>query len=358
MGAVNVTDQVDYEFAERPQTGETMQVAPGVFWLRMYLPFALSHINLWLLDEGSTWSAIDTGVGVDNCKDIWKKTFAGLMQGRPLKRIFVTHLHPDHIGCAGWLAGHFDAPLWMSRDEYLLARILVADTGRVTPEEGDRFYTAAGFQADQLDHYHNLFGMFGKYVCELPESFRRVRDGDRISIGRYEWQIIVGKGHSPEHLCFYSEELNILISGDQLLPTISSNVSVFPTEPAADPLADWLSSLQVLKSRVPADVLVLPAHGKPFRGAHFRLDALIAEHQSGLQKLETACEDRKRAIDVFPVLFKSKINNSNLIMATGESIAHLNYLRNLGRITVERDENGVDWYSRSTKSQETSGPPG
>ncbi len=342
---MNIIDQVQYEFSERPKTGETMEVAPGVFWLRMHLPFSLAHINLWLIDEGEAWSAIDTGVGIDDCKDIWEKTFSDLMQNRPLNRIFVTHLHPDHIGCAGWLAGRFDAPLWMSRDEYLLARILVADTGRTTPEEGNRFYTAAGFQPDQLDHYQKLFGLFGKYVCELPESYRRVRDGDRITIGKYEWQIIVGKGHSPEHLCFYSEELNILISGDQLLPTISSNVSVYPTEPAADPLADWLESLQLLKDRLPADVLVLPAHGKPFRGAHFRLDQMITEHLDNLRKLETICQDRKRAIDVFPVLFKSKITNSNLIMATGESIAHLSYLVNQGRITVERDARGVDWYS-------------
>jgi len=345
MHAMNITDQIQYEFSTRPKTGESMEVAPGVFWLRMYLPFSLAHINLWLIDEGESWSAIDTGVGVDECTDIWEKTFGGLMQKRPLKRIFVTHLHPDHIGCAGWLAERFDAPLWMSRDEYLLARILVADPGGATPEEGNRFYTAAGFRPEQLDYYQKLFGLFGKYVSALPESYRRVRDGDRIKIGKYEWQIIVGKGHSPEHLCFFSEELNILISGDQLLPTISSNVSVYPTEPAANPLADWLESLQLLKDRLPSDVLVLPAHGKPFRGAHYRLDQMFDEHLDGLRKLEALCRVRKRAVDVFPVLFKSKITNKNLIMATGESVAHLNFLLNKGSITVERDSEGVDWYS-------------
>ena len=112
----------------------------------------------------------------------------------------------------------------------------------------------------------------------------------------------------------------------------------------ADPLADWLDSLDTLKSRTAPDVLVLPAHGKSFRGAHERLDALIAEHIDGLGKLEAICDEAKRAVDVFPALFKSKIGEHNLIMATGESIAHLNYLVNRDRLTVERDADGVDWY--------------
>ena len=341
----NEDKQIKYEFDTRPETGETMQVAPGLYWLRMYLPFSLDHINLWILDEGESWSVIDTGVAIDKCKEIWLKTFADRLQGRPISRVIATHLHPDHIGCAGWLTDHFDAPLYMSRDEYLLARILVADTGRATPEEGDRFYTAAGFEPDQLEHYHHLFGMFGKFVAPLPESFHRLKDRDELTIGPYKWQVIVGKGHSPEHVCLYCKDLNTLISGDQLLPTISSNVSVFPTEPEADPLADWMESLRMLKQRIPDDALVLPAHGKPFRGAHLRLDELLLEHETSLEKLESFCAEPRRAVDAFPSLFKSKINNNNLIMAAGESIAHLNYLRKTGRMSVERDSQGVDWYS-------------
>lgn len=345
MQPAETTARIQYEFDIRPETGKTMEIAPGLFWLRMYLPFSLAHINLWLIDEGDSWSVVDTGVAVDECKDIWQQTFAGTMQGRPISRVVATHLHPDHIGCAGWLTDQFDAPLWMSRDEYLLARILVADTGRTTPEEGDRFYMAAGFAEDQLEHYHHMFGLFGKYVAALPEAFHRLSDRDRIRIGAYQWEVIVGKGHSPEHVCLYCEELNSVISGDQLLPTISSNVSVFPTEPDADPLADWLKSLRMFKTRVPENVLVLPAHGKPFRGAHSRLDELIFEHEECLEKLESFCAEPRRAVDAFPALFKSKINNSNLIMATGESIAHLNYLCNRGRMSIARDDKGVDWYT-------------
>jgi glyoxylase-like metal-dependent hydrolase (beta-lactamase superfamily II) len=344
MRAAEPRSSIRYAFDRCPQTGESMRVAPGVFWLRMHLPFTLSHINLWLLEDGDGWSIVDTGVDVDECRNTWKRTLATRMRGQPLRRVLVTHLHPDHIGCAGWLAERCDAPLWMTRDEYLLARVLVADTGRPAPEEGDRFYRGAGFQPDQMAFYHDMFGMFGRYVHALPESFHRLRDGDVIRIGAYAWEIIVGRGHSPEHACLYCAELNLLVSGDQLLPTISSNVSVFPTEPDANPLADWIESLGRLKQRVPEDVLVLPAHGKPFRGAHGRLDDLVADHVDGLDALVAFCAEPKRVIDVFPALFRRKIDRNNLIMATGESVSHLNYLLNDGRLDATRDADGVVWY--------------
>jgi len=344
MPAVDAKDKITYEFPERPEAGETMVVAPGMVWLRMPLPFALGHINLWLLEDGDGWVIVDTGVDVEESRNVWKKTFTEVMQDQPVKRVIVTHLHPDHVGCAGWLTAEFDVPLWMSREEYFLCRILVADTGRKTPPEGVRFYTAAGFEPEQMEYYQKMFGMFGKYVTALPESYTRLKDGDMLQIGDHQWEVIVGRGHSPEHACLYCSEANILISGDQLLPTISSNVSVYPTEPGADPLADWLDSLSMLKSRIAADVLVFPAHGKPFRGAHDRLDALIAEHVDCLSKLEVSCAEPKRSVDVFPALFKSKITKHNMIMATGESIAHLSYLVNQERLTVERDTDGVDWY--------------
>ncbi len=337
---------VRYEFEQRPDAGSTMQVAPGVHWLRMPLPFALGHINLWLLEDGDRWAIVDTGVDVGESEEIWNDTFTTLMGGATVDRVIVTHLHPDHVGCSGWLCKQTGADLLMTREEYFLCRILVADTGRLAPDVGKNFYTSAGFAPDALHHYEKMFGLFGKYVSPLPESYRRLRDGDELSIGDNKWKIIIGRGHSPEHACLYCEEQNLLISGDQLLPTISSNVSVYPTEPLANPLREWLSSLGDLKNAVPKDVLVLPAHGKPFRGAHERLDALVAEHEDGLRALESWCEEPKRAIDAFPPLFKREINGGNLIMATGEAVAHLNYLVEQDRLSVKADDNGVNWYGR------------
>ena len=334
---------ISYEFDLKPDFGDINPVADGIDWLRMPLPFALSHINLWILRDGDGIAIVDTGINSGKSRDIWRSAIAD----RRLTRVLVTHLHPDHVGCAGWLCDEHDVELWMPREEYLLCRILVADTGREAPQAGVKFYTAAGFSSDAIQRYQEMFGMFGRVVAPLPESYRRICDRDTVAIDDSNWEIVVGRGHSPEHACLFNAEKNVLIGGDQLLPTISSNVSVHPTEPCANPLKDWLDSLAKMKQRLPEDVLVLPAHGSPFRGAHARLDALIAEHIDGLEKLLAACRQPQRAVDVFAALFKARISESNLIMATGESIAHLNYLLADGALQAELDTDGVRWYSRS-----------
>ncbi|HEX7060590.1 MAG TPA: MBL fold metallo-hydrolase [Woeseiaceae bacterium] len=358
MGQRKGTGAVRYEFAEKPDSGATMPVGSGIVWLRMPLPWTLGHINLWLLEEDDGWTIVDSGVHTDVTKGVWEDVFAAAMHGRPAVRVIATHLHPDHVGCTGWLAARFGADVWMTREEYLLCRVLVADTGRPAPEAGTRFYRAAGFPPEAMDRYERLFGMFGRYVAPLPDSYRRLQDGEELLLGGHAWKVIVGRGHSPEHACLYCPGLNVLISGDQLLPTISSNVSVYPTEPAANPLEEWLESLARMKEEVPADVLVLPAHGRPFRGAHERLDELLEEHRAGLERLEALCREPLRAVDAFPALFKSAIDDKNLIMAAGESIAHLNYLLESGRIDAETDADGVTWYrSRHPAMQGTKAKP-
>jgi glyoxylase-like metal-dependent hydrolase (beta-lactamase superfamily II) len=338
-----VTD-LAYEFADTPQTGGTLQVADGVHWLRMPLPFALSHINLWLLEDGDDWVIVDTGLHVEESTAIWESSLRGLMGGRKVSRIFVTHMHPDHAGNAGWLQQKTGAEFLMSRQEYLFCRMLTADTGRTAPEEAISFYRAAGFAEEDLGHYQKVFGMFGKYIAPLPDSYSRLQHGESHRIGNRSWQVLVGSGHSPEHACLFNHDLNVLISGDQLLPTISSNVGVWPTEPKANPLQDWLASIDLLCACLPDDVLVLPAHGRPMRAAHERLAALREEHRNALQRLHQHCRTPRRAVDVFKALFGRDIRPSELIMATGEALAHLNWLMAKNLVSVEPDANGVNWY--------------
>jgi len=335
---------INYPLGFKPEPGEALDIAPGVKWLRLPLPFLLEHINVWLLRDGHGWAIIDTGLFSNTTREIWNYVFDHYLDNAPITRLLVTHMHPDHVGCAGWLARKFGIELWMSRDEYQLCRVLVADTGKPAPPEGLNFYTRAGFTIGNLDRYMEFFGAFGHVVSPLPESFHQLREGMAIQIGDHQWEVIIGRGHSPEHACLFCPDLNLLIAGDQILPTISPNVSVYPTEPAANPLSHWFDSLEKLQNRLPTDVLVLPAHGKPFRGAHSRLDELIAEHQTGLDKLRQICSEPRRALDVFPALFKARITDQNLIMATGEAISHLNYLVAQDEMTVAKDKAGVNWY--------------
>ncbi len=336
-----------YPFDSTPERGQALEVAPGVRWLRMRLPMpALNHINVWALEDGAGWTLVDTGMQTEDTVERWQSAFTGPLGARPVARVICTHMHPDHIGMAGWLTRQHDCRLWTTRLEYVTCRMLVADTGREAPADGVRFYHAAGWDDAALEHYRARFGGFGKAVYALPDSYRRVVDGEELAIGGRIWRAVVGHGHSPEHLCLYCPELAVLISGDQVLPRITSNVSVFPTEPDADPLSEWLASLASIKHRVSDDVLILPSHNEPFRRLHARLDALIEGHEERLIRLAAELASPKRAVDVFGLLFRRRVGVEMLSMATGESVAHLNCLIVRGVITRETDSSGVAWYRR------------
>jgi glyoxylase-like metal-dependent hydrolase (beta-lactamase superfamily II) len=255
-------------------------------------------------------------------------------------------MHPDHMGLAGWICRKFDAPLWMSRLEYITGRMLVADTGREAPEEGVKFYRAAGWDEDALGSYKARFGGFGKAVSRLPDAYRRIEDGDVIEIGARPWRVITGNGHSPEHVCLWQEELKLFISGDQVLPRISSNVSVFPTEPEGDPLRDWINSCHKLRAAIPGEVLTLPSHNEPFLGLHDRLDNLVEGHEKALNRVMSRLrQDPRRAVDLFGALFARGIGPDLIGMATGEAIAHANCL--VGRDLAKRmtDAKGIIRYA-------------
>jgi glyoxylase-like metal-dependent hydrolase (beta-lactamase superfamily II) len=344
-------EELIYPLQAPPPPGETLEIAPGVHWLRMQLPFALDHINLWALEDGDGWTVIDTGMQTPDIAAAWRTLIAGPMGDRPVKRVICTHMHPDHIGMAGWLTRRFNCRLWITRLEYVTCRMLVADSTREAPADAIRFYRARGWDDDALEDYKARFGRFGKMVYQLPDSYRRVVDGEELLIGGRVWRAVVGRGHSPEHLSLYCahervahECSGLLISGDQVLPKITSNVSVFPTEPDADPLTDWLESLASIKERVPNDVLVLPSHNLPFTGLWARLEQLIRGHENALTRLTEALLEPKRAVDVFSLLFRRRVASEMLAMASGESVAHLNCLIHRGRITREGDEHGITWY--------------
>lgn len=338
--------KLTYPFEETPEVGagQAVEVAPGVLWLRQPVGGGLPFINVWALADGDGWTLVDTGMQTHETAQAWRKAFAGALGGRPITRVIVTHLHPDHVGLAGWITRKFGCRLWMTRLEYFQCRMLVADTGREAPEDGVRFYRAAGWDEDTLETYKAKFGGFGKAIYQLPDSYRRMEDGDEFDVGGRLWRVVTGNGHSPEHACLYCPELKLLISGDQVLPRISSNVSVFPTEPDADPLTDWITSLTKIKAAVPDDVLVLPAHNDPFYGLHGRLDHLIGGHERSLTRLEKMLSEPRRAIDVFGALFARKIDPEVVGMATGESLAHINCLIRRGRAVREVDRDGVAWY--------------
>ena len=324
--------------------GQPFAVAKGVYWLRMPLPFSLNHINLWLLEDDVGWTIVDTGINTLACKELWQHVFDNHLNNKPVHQLVVTHLHPDHVGLAGWICDTWGLELHMSRTDYMACRVLMSDTGKPAPKAAISFYQRAGVSNEQLASYKTKFGGYGKGIYPMPESYVRIQDGESVSMAGQKWNIIVGRGHAPEHVCLMCPALNVFIAGDQLLPSISSNVSVWPTEPRSNPLKDWLDSCAMLQQSIPADVLVLPSHGQVFFGAHQRLQRLIDGHEKSLVKLLDACQQPQRNVDLFSQLFRRPITDDVLTLAVGETQAHLNYLVSKNKLQASTDNMGANWY--------------
>jgi len=351
--SISARSALSYPYPEPPAPGSTLEIASGVRWLRMPLPWALDHINVWLIDEAEGCAVIDTGARTDAATAVWRTILPQGGEARTasrVTRVLVTHMHPDHVGMAGWLTRAFDCRLWMTRTEYFNCRVAAADTGREAPADALDFYRRAGWSESAIDVYRARFGRFGQHIHALPESFRRLQDGEIVRIGAHDWRVIVGMGHSPEHACLYCPALKLFISGDQVLPRISSNVSVYPIEPDADPMAQWYASFDKLQREVPDDVLVLPSHNDCFYGLHARIERLRQGQDKSLARLRATLAEPRRAVDVFGALFARRIGEDDLgqmSLATGESLACLNYLMYRGEVRRELRDDGKYWYSRT-----------
>ena len=334
-----------YPHAEPPAAGTLLNVAPGVYWLRMPLPFVLNHINLWLLEDGDGWTIVDCGFATDEARAHWDNIFANHLQGKPVKRVIVTHFHPDHIGLCDWLCERFGLVPWMTQAEYLQAHVVHARVGGTEREPMGTMLMAHGLNDERLQAIVQRENLYLQGVPKLPQAHRRIRDNERITIGAHQWRVVVGHGHAPEHASLYCETLNVFIAGDMLLPRISTNVSIWPSAPEADPIGDFLDAL-TRYAELPEGTLVLPSHGLVFQGHHARIAALREHHAVRLDRLRAACVQPQRAVDVLGLLFERKIEGHHVMFAMGEAIAHLNHLVRHGELRRTLNANNHYEFSR------------
>lgn len=328
-----------------PAAGTLHRLSPDLRWARIRMPGSLGHINSWVIDDADGVTIVDTGLKLPSCLEDWEAILSGALDGVSVRRVIGTHFHPDHVGLAGFFAERFGASVWMTRGEWLTAQFGWADSRDEVPEELDRFRKLAGWTDAQIEEGRKGgWGRMRNIMARLPISYHRLQDGDAVQFPGSRWRVVTGSGHSPEHACLLNDADGLLIAGDQVLPRISSNVSLGVGEPDADPLGEWLASIDKLKL-LSDDLLVLPAHGEPFRGLHARLDALRDEHLLRLDQLAALIVERPlRAVDCFPVLFRKPINDGSRGLATGEALAHLRRLEVEGRaVRTERD--GAWWFA-------------
>ncbi len=351
---------LDYPHADQlPEPGRVMAVAPGVLWLRMGLPFALDHINLWLLRDSlphptqtgtvqEGWTVVDCGIDNEATRQAWLNIEKDHLQGLPVLRVLVTHMHPDHMGLAHWLCERWKAPLWMSTSEYQSAMLAQSGVSNFGGEPTVKFYASHGWnKTDDLAQIKARVGYYPSMVPQVPPAYVRLMADDTVTIGGQDWRCISGFGHSPEHMALHNAQSQILISGDMLLPSISTNVSVYAQEPQGNALQLFLDSLTKMED-LPDSTLVLPSHGRPFKGAARRIAQLRAHHDERLSELLQACSVQAlSAHDALPVLFKRPLNVHQMTFAMGESVAHLHMLWLGGQLRRELGADGIYRFSRA-----------
>lgn len=332
---------IRHPFDTPPAAGQAVQVAEGILWLRLPLPMALDHVNVYALDDGDGWTIVDTGMDTRRSRAEWQAALDGPLAGKPVRRVIVTHYHPDHIGLAGWFQSQ-GAELLTSRLSWFYGRMMVLDRHDTHPPEALDFHRRAGVVGDALvaKAAERPFN-FADVVAPLPLGFTRLSEGDTLIAGGRRWRIRFGQGHAPDHITMWSEDDALILGGDQLLPGISANLGVYPTEPAADPVTEWMDSARAFQPLAREDHLVLPGHKLPFTGLPLRLVQMIENHEGALERLAEHLATARTAVDCFLPLFKREVGPAEFGFALVESVAHLNCLLRLGRVSRSLSPDGA-----------------
>jgi len=344
-------NQLHYPLGDTlPDEGRCIEVAPGIKWIRMALPFALNHINLWLMrdaletDNGRVegWSAVDCCISRPESKAQWEAIFANELEGMTILRVIATHMHPDHIGLAHWLCERWKVDLWISATDYQVARMACMGDNGFGGERSAAYFAQHGLNdPESVASIRARTNYFPSLVPSMPESYHRMMDGTVLHIGGRSWRCISGYGHAPEHIALYCDELQVLIGGDMMLPRISTNVSVYEQEPEANALKLFLDSIDKFRT-LPEDTLTLPAHGKPFTGLHTRITQLHDHHRERINEVMQACASKAcSARDIVPIMFKRELDLHQMTFAMGESVAHLHLLWFEGKLKRRLGEDGV-----------------
>ncbi|MBV6635140.1 MAG: MBL fold metallo-hydrolase [Mameliella sp.] len=333
---------IRYPWETPPAPGEAIELAEGVLWMRLPLPMKLDHVNVYALDDGDGWTVVDTGFASRTSRELWQGLMAGPLGGRPVRRVVVTHHHPDHMGLAGWFQTAHGAELVTTRTAWLFARMLQLDAQDRPTQETLDYWRSAGMEPRILEQRmaERPFN-FADVVAPMPLGFTRIKQGDVLRIGGRDWDVHVGNGHAPEHATLWSRDDDLVLAGDQILPSISSNLGVYATEPEADPVADWLESCERLATLARPDHLVMGGHKLPFTGLELRMAQLIENHHGALERLHGHLATPQTAGDCFPPLFKRRIGDAEYGLALVEAMAHCLHLWHEGRADRTRRDDGA-----------------
>ena len=336
--------KIEFFFQESPEAGKIYEITEGVFWFPMPLPMmGPEYVNCYILDDGQEIALVDTGANIGDCKNIWENILHKNFPEKKISKVYVTHHHPDHIGLAGWLCEKYNTEIVCSRTTFLMARMLSLDVHEKVSASTELFWRQAGMSQEMLGEKLRARPFnFGDGVSPLNKGFVRIIENEIININGVHWTVTMGNGHAPEHATFWSKELNLVLAGDQVLPGISSNLGVYPLEPNADTVGDWMNSCEKLLKLSSDEQLVLPGHGRPFSGLPRRLVQLIENHKAALKRIEEALKvGPKTAVELFKTIFKRDINKREYMLALHEAVGHVNHLYKAGLVSRDVRPDGA-----------------
>ncbi|SMH30931.1 MBL fold metallo-hydrolase [Mesorhizobium australicum] len=335
--------KLEFPWADTPPPGEAREVAPGLFWARLPLPFRLNHVNVWLLEEDDGWTVIDTGCATPEIIAAWEALLAGPMRGRPVRRVVATHGHVDHIGLSGWMVSRFDADYVGTFAEWMWARVSHMHDVPGSNDAHHYYLVRNGFDDAVAQKLVKSRHRFINLSSPIPGWITEIRDGETVRLGGRSWRVIVTRGHAFEHASFLDEEANILIAGDHLLPKITPVIAVYEMMPKADPLGDYLESFPSF-SDVRPDALVLPSHDTPYYGISERILELREHHDKRLAATVEFLRTPRVPLDLSKSMFPHIEGPDNMGFALGETLAHVNHLVRLGAVADVSAGSGTALY--------------
>lgn len=335
---------LEFPWPAAPDKGTVTPIAPGLFWARLPLPFRLNHVNVWLLEENDGWTVIDTGCATPELIALWETLLTGPMGGRPVLRVVATHGHVDHIGLSGWMVERFGAEFIGTFAEWSWARMIHLPDVPGSIETHRAYLARHGLDRETVQGLVDSRQRFIDLSTPIPGALTEIRDGAMIRLGNRDWRVIVTRGHSFEHASFYDSRSGILIAGDHLLPKISPVIAVYETAPNANPLADYLDSFSQFAD-MPAQTLVLPSHGAPYRGVHTRIGQLRQHHRLRLDEMAGFLSETHTALALARAMFPHVEGHDDTGFALGETLAHINYLLSHGIVREARDRQGRSFYT-------------
>jgi glyoxylase-like metal-dependent hydrolase (beta-lactamase superfamily II) len=342
---INHSSALTFPIADAPAFGSVTDIAPGIRWLRLPLPYRLDHVNIYLLENEGGWTALDSGLGDDACKQAWEAALAGPLKGQGLKSLIVSHFHPDHVGLAGWLCERFGLDLTMPRPEYLHSLVLQCAPADYGEDVFRPFYRRHGLSAEVTEIVLSRGHEYLRRTTGVPASYHRIKHGDLLRVGARTFEVLTGGGHALEQAMLHHPQERLFLAADQVIARISPNVSVHPMEPDLDALGIYLASLRAIRDRIGPDVLVLPGHGLPFYGLHHRIEELIAHHAQRCSEIARACSDAPLSVaEIVPHLFTRELDAHQTGFAFGEVLAHVNHMLGRDELQLETDAGGVDRY--------------